>query len=102
MVRKRIGVSSVDTQNDHQEGFFFNRLITDFEPMALRFSGSWRRRRARPKHERAWYLKCKKLIFKETQSNFQQGKLSLNEKQWNRGEREASTKDFACSSVENI
>ena len=53
-------VSSADTQYDHQEGFFFNRLITDFEPMALRLSDAWRRRTARPKHESAW---CFKVIF---------------------------------------
>ena len=28
-------VSFVDKQNDPTEGFFFNRLITDFEPRVL-------------------------------------------------------------------
>ena len=36
------------------------------------------------------------------QSNFQQWKLGLNKKQWDRDGREASTKDLACSSVENF
>ena len=44
---------------------FFNRLITDFEPMALRLSDSWRRRRVRPKHKSDWYLKFKKSVFKK-------------------------------------
>ena len=49
------------------------------------------------------YSKFKKLIpvFKKIQSNFQQ-KLGLNEKQWDKGEREASTKDLPCSSGENF
>ena len=55
----------MDKQYDYQEGFFFNLLITDFEPMALRFIDSWRRRRARPKHESAWYSKFKELVFKK-------------------------------------
>ena len=58
--RKDRGVSFVDEHCDHQEGFFLNRLITDFEPMALRLSNSGRRYRARPKHESAW---CFKVIF---------------------------------------
>ena len=58
----------MDKQYDYQEGFFFYRLSTDFEPMALRLSGSWRRRRARPKHESVWYSKFKKLVFKKIQS----------------------------------
>ena len=63
MVRARIEagrVSSVDMQYDHQEGFFFNRSITDIEPMTLKLSDSWRRRRVCPKHESAW---CFKVIF---------------------------------------
>ena len=54
----------MDKPNDLQEGFFFNRLITDFEPRALRLSDSWRMLRARSKHESAWYLKLKKLVIK--------------------------------------
>ena len=54
----------MDKLNDHQECFFFNRLITDFEPRALRLSDSWRMLRARSKHESAWYLKLKKLVIK--------------------------------------
>ena len=61
--RKNRRVSSVDKQYDHQEGFFLNEMITDFEPMALRLSDSWRRCRARPKHESACYSKFKKLVF---------------------------------------
>ena len=38
-------VSSADKQYDHQDGLFFNRQTTDFEPMALRLSDSERRRR---------------------------------------------------------
>ena len=38
----------------------FNLLITDFEPRALRLNNSWRRRRARLKHESAW---CFKVVF---------------------------------------
>ena len=34
----------MDKQYDHQEGFFFNRQITDFELIMLRLSDSWRRR----------------------------------------------------------
>ena len=30
----------MDTQYDLREGFFFNGLITDFEPMALRLNDS--------------------------------------------------------------
>ena len=41
--------------------------------------------------------KC--LVF---QSNFQQGKLGLNKKQWDRGEKEVFTKDLACSYVKNF
>ena len=70
--------------------------------MALRSSGSWRGQSAFPKHESAWYSKFKKLVFKKMRSNFQQGKLSLNEKQWDWCGREASTKDLARSSVENF
>ena len=36
------------------------------------------------------------------QSNFQQRKLGLDKKQWDRGGREASTKDLAYSSVKNF
>ena len=50
----------MDKQYDHQEGFFFNRLITDFQPSALRLSDCGRRHRARPKHESAW---CFEVIF---------------------------------------
>ena len=46
--------------NDQQKSFFFNRLITDFQPRALRLSDCRRRYRARPKHESAW---CFKVIF---------------------------------------
>ena len=92
----------VDKQYDHQEGFFVSWLITDFEPIAVWLSDSWRRRRARPKHESAWYSKFKKLVFKKIQSNFQHGKFGLNEKQWDRSGREASTKDLTYSSVENF
>ena len=73
-------VSFVDKQYDHQKGFFFNQLITDFEPMVLRLSDSWRRHRAHLEDESAWYSKFKKLVFKKIYSNFQQ-KLGLNEKQ---------------------
>ena len=55
----------MDKQYDHFEGSFLNRLITDFEPMALRLSDSWMRRKARPKHETTWYSNFKKLIFKK-------------------------------------
>ena len=89
-------------QYDHQEIFFLNRLIADFEPMALRLSDSWRRRRSRPKHESAWYSEFKKFVFKKIQSNFQKEKLGVNEKPWDRGEREASTQDLARRSVENF
>ena len=70
----------------------FNRLIIDFQPRALRLSDCGRRHSTRPKHERAWCFK----------SNFQQGKLGLKKKQWDRGGREASTKDLAGSSKENF
>ena len=70
----------MDKQYDHQEGFF-KRLITDFELVVLKLSDSWRRRRARPKHESAWYSEFKKLVFKKIQRSFQQRKLSLTEKQ---------------------
>ena len=50
----------MDKQNNHQEGFFFNRLFTDFQRRALRLSDCGRRHRARPKHESAW---CFKEIF---------------------------------------
>ena len=60
--RKDRRISSVDKQYDHQEGFFFNRLITVFEPMALKLSDSWSRRRARPNHKSAW---CFEVIFNE-------------------------------------
>ena len=45
--------------------------------MALRLSDSWRKRKARPKHESAWYSKFKKLVFKKIQNHFQQEKLGL-------------------------
>ena len=41
----------MDKQYDHHEGFVLNRLITDFDSMALRLSDSWRWHRARPKLE---------------------------------------------------
>ena len=63
--RKDRRVYSVNKLNDHQEGFFFNRLITDFEPMALKLNDSWRRLIAHPKHKSAWYLKFKKLVFEK-------------------------------------
>ena len=62
MIRARIKVFffSVDNQYDLLESFFFNRLIADFQPRALRISDCRRRYRARPKHESAW---CFKVIF---------------------------------------
>ena len=50
----------MDRQYDQQEDFFFNRLITDFEPRVLRLNDSRRKRRADSKHENAW---CFKVIF---------------------------------------
>ena len=50
----------MDKQYYLQKDFFFNWLITDFEPSTMRLSDSWRRRRARPKQESAW---CFKRIF---------------------------------------
>ena len=58
-LRKDRRVSLVDKQYDYQEGFF-KHLTTDFKLMVLRLSDSWRRRRAGPKHESAWYSKFKK------------------------------------------
>ena len=58
--RKDKRVSSVLKQYDHQEGFFFNRLVTDFEPIALTLNDFWRRCRVRLKHESGW---CFKVIF---------------------------------------
>ena len=61
MIRVRIKVFfSLIKQFDHQEGFVLNRLITDFQPRALRLIDCGRRHRARLKHESAW---CFKVVF---------------------------------------
>ena len=92
----------MDKQYDHQEGYFFNRLITDFEPRALRLNDCWRRRRACLKDESAWYSKFKKLVFKKILSNFQQEELGSMRSNKMGGGKEASTKDRGCSSVHNF
>ena len=66
-------VSFRDKQYDHQKGLFFNRLTADFVPMELRLSDSWRRRRARPKHESAWYSKFKNWYSKNFKVIFSRG-----------------------------
>ena len=66
-------VSFRNMQYDHQEGLFFNRLTADFVPMVLRLSDSWRRRRARPKHESAWYSKFKNWYSKNFKVIFSRG-----------------------------
>ena len=92
MARTRIEGFCVDKQYDHQEGFFLNRLITDWFWEGTKVKEFWEEAQSTFKAR-----KC--LMF---QSNFQQEKLRLNKKQWDRGGRKASTKDLACSSVENF
>ena len=79
---------SVDKQ--YHYGDFFNRLITDFEARAPMLNDSWR--------HRAVQSTTVPNVLKE----FLTKKLGLNKKQWDRGEKETSTKDFACSSVDNF